>query len=392
MIRVVQAERLFDGERFRENMAVVIEDGIIVDLLPASDSLLLADMQVCKGLLAPGFIDVQVNGGGGVLFNNLRTVEGIAAIGRAHQRYGTTGFMVTFITDTPAHMAEAMAAVRMALEQAVPGLLGVHLEGPFLNRLRKGIHDEGCIRPMEGSDEAAIIKLAHDVPAYARIMLTLAPETVTEASIQRLAAEGIRICAGHTAADSATVEAARQHGLSGFTHLFNAMPPLAGRDPGPVGAAMVDPESYCGIIVDLHHVSPLALKAAIAAHGSERMMLVTDAMPTVGVDENSFVLGGRTITREQGRLTSADGTLAGSDLDMASAVSNTVRHLGLPLAEALRMASLYPAMFLGLDDKLGRIAPGFRASMALLAGDVATGSFRVTDLWIDGVPMTMQAD
>jgi len=301
-------------------------------------------------------------------------VDAIRAIGAAHRRFGTTGFLPTFITDSPAKMKAAIAAVRDALAAGVPGVLGIHLEGPFLNSARKGVHDAGFMRAIGDDDLALMTSLGRG-----RTLVTLAPEQVPMDAIARLAAAGVVVAAGHTAASYEVVMEARRHGLSGFTHLFNAMPPVASREPGPVGAALEDRECWCGIIVDLHHVAPATLRLALAARGPERMMLVTDAMPSVGSDLEEFDLLGQTVRRGNGKLTTADGTLAGSDLDMASAVRNAVRHLGVRLEDALRMASLSPASFLKLDGELGRIAPGHRASLVLLDDDL-----KVIETWIDG--------
>jgi N-acetylglucosamine-6-phosphate deacetylase len=370
---------------FRDNRVWLSDHALVID--GARIAAIVADADLGEsiprrrvaGLLAPGFVDVQVNGGGGVLFNDTRTWDGIAAIGAAHRRFGTTGFLPTFITDTPARMREALAAVREAVARGVPGLLGVHLEGPFLNVARKGIHDPALIRPIRDDDIELIGDFAASLPPGFATLLTLAPECVGPDAVERLAKAGAVLSAGHTDADADTVARARAAGLTGFTHLFNAMPPLAGRAPGPVGAALTDPESYCGIIADLHHVSPVSLAAAIRAHGPARMMLVTDAMPTVGSAEDTFTLAGRAITRAGGRLTAADGTLAGSDLDMASAVRHATGRLGVSLDDALRMASHYPAAFLGLERERGRIAPGMRADLVLLDAALA-----VIATWIDG--------
>ncbi len=216
-------------------------------------------------------------------------------------------------------------------------------------------------------------------PTGGRTLVTLAPEAVPPALVRRLTDAGVVVAAGHTAADVETIRAARAAGLTGFTHLYNAMPPLAGRAPGPVGAALDDPECYASLIVDLHHVSATSLRVALAAKGWERMMLVSDAMPTVGSGSAGFQLGGQTVTLADGRLTTADGTLAGSNLDMATAVRNAVNELGLPLEAALQMASRIPAAFMGLDDRFGRIAPGFCADLVLLDDDLA-----VTCTWIGG--------
>jgi N-acetylglucosamine-6-phosphate deacetylase len=366
--------RVFDGERMREDAAVVLEGRHIVAVRSEAELAPGIERQRVRGLLAPGFIDVQVNGGGGVLFNADPSVEAIGAIGTAHRRFGTTGFLPTFITDKREKMAAAIRAARAALDADVPGVLGLHLEGPFLNPARKGVHDAGFMRVLGDDDIALLASLGRG-----RTLVTLAPEMVPMAAIARLAAAGVIVAAGHTAASYAIVKEALGHGLTGFTHLFNAMPPLTGREPGPVGAALEDRAAWCGIIVDLHHVAPAALKIALAARGPDRMMLVTDAMPTVGSDLTRFDLLGQTVRRENGKLITADGTLAGSDLDMASAVRNVVRHLGVRLEDALRMAALSPAGFLKLDHELGRIAPGYRANLVLL-----DEGLKAIATWIDG--------
>lgn len=376
---LVGARIFHDNTSWLDGHAVVIQDRRISAVTPEASLDKTIERHAISGLLVPGFIDVQVNGGGGVLFNDEPNTAGIAAIGAAHRTFGTTGFLPTFITDKPERMRAAVAAIRDAVKHGVPGLLGVHLEGPFLNPARKGIHDADCIRPMQEDDIRLITDLARDLPEGFRVHVTLAPEMVSLEAIDRLIAAGVILSAGHTAASAETIVEARKRGLSGFTHLYNAMPPLSSRDPGPVGVVFTDPECFCGLIVDLHHVSPMALKAAIRAHGPQRMMLVSDAMSSVGDSADTFQLLGRKITRAGGRLTGDDGTLAGSDLDMVSALRNTVQHLDIPLEEALRMASHYPAMFLHLDNELGRIAPGYRANLVSLNDDLT-----VSESWIDG--------
>ncbi|HEY4164769.1 MAG TPA: N-acetylglucosamine-6-phosphate deacetylase [Dongiaceae bacterium] len=365
---------LFDGDRLQEGRAVVVADRRIRAIVAESDLKPEIERQHITGLLAPGFIDIQVNGGGGVLFNEQRSVAGITAIGAAHRRFGTTGFLPTFITDAPERMREAIAAARAALQAGTPGILGIHLEGPFLNPERKGVHRAEFMRSVADTDLAMI-----ELPMNGRVLVTLAPETVDPSVIAHLAKAGVAIAAGHTKADVATMRRAQAAGLTGITHLFNAMPPLASRDPGPVGAALDDNELWCGLIVDLHHVSAVALRVALAARGCERMILVTDAMPSVGSAAESFDLLGERIRRVNGALMTDSGTLAGSDLDMATGVRNIVRELDVSIEDALRMASLNPATFLRLDDELGRIAEGFRADLVLLDAD-----FRVKSTWIGG--------
>jgi N-acetylglucosamine-6-phosphate deacetylase len=366
--------RFFDGAHMFDGHAVVIDNGRIAALVREEDLGAGIERRRIEGLLAPGFIDVQVNGGGGVLFNAVRNLDGLKAIAAAHRPYGTTGLLPTFITDTREHMAEAVDAMRDALAARIPGILGIHLEGPFINPERKGVHNPDFIRPIEDEDIEILTSLTEG-----RTLVTLAPERTGMDAVARLAAAGVLLCAGHTAGDYATIMEACRHGLRGFTHLYNAMPPLAGRDPGPVGAGLDSRDTWCGLIVDGHHVSDAALRIAIAAKGTERMMLVTDAMAVTGTDLATFDLHGRTIYRRDGRLTTEDGTLAGSDLDMASAVRNTVSRLGVALPDALRMASLHPAAFLRLDHELGRIAPGYRASLVLL-----DDALQVQETWIDG--------
>ncbi|QFU17751.1 N-acetylglucosamine-6-phosphate deacetylase [Microvirga thermotolerans] len=366
--------RIFDGDHMLEGRAVVVENGRIIAIPSEKDLPAGVERRRLEGLLAPGFIDVQVNGGGGVLFNDERNVEGLRRIAAAHRSYGTVGLLPTFITDTRERMAEAVAAMRQALAARVPGVLGIHVEGPFINPERKGVHNPAYMRPIEDEDIAILTSLSQG-----RTLVTLAPEMNSPEAIARLASASVLICAGHTAGRYGEIMEACRHGLRGFTHLFNAMPPLAGRDPGPVGAALDSRDTWCGIIVDGHHVDDASLRVAVAAKGTERMMLVTDAMSVTGTDLDRFALHGRTIYRKDGRLTTEDGTLAGSDLDMASAVRNAVHRLGLPLHTALRMASLVPSAFLRLDRDLGRIAPGYRASLVLL-----DDALEVRQTWIDG--------
>lgn len=326
-------------------------------------------------LLLPGFIDVQVNGGGGVLFNAEPTVEALAAIGAAHRKYGTTGFLPTLITDTAEVMSKALDAVDAAIEQGVPGVLGIHLEGPFLAAARKGIHNASLFRLPDAEDIAAITRNRRGV-----VMLTLAVEEVPLDTIRQLSEAGVLVVAGHTAANYTTTRAALDAGVCGFTHLYNAMTPLGSREPGVVGAALDDPHSWCGLIVDGHHVHPVALRVAIAAKAKGKSVLVTDAMPPVGSDNPEYVLNGQTIIARDGICQSDTGVLAGSALDMATGVRNLVDMVGLPLAEASRMASAYPAAWLGLNRTHGRLVAGQKADFAVLDDGLV-----VKETWIAGV-------
>jgi N-acetylglucosamine-6-phosphate deacetylase len=375
----IVADRIFDGEQMREGHAVLVEGGRIVDVVTADAIPSGVDVRRVSGLLAPGFIDIQVNGGGGVLFNDTPTVEGIRAIGAAHRKFGTTGFLPTLITDTREKMAGAVAAARAGLDAGVPGLLGVHLEGPFLNPERKGVHDPKYMRPIDDEDLRIMTSLG-----AGRTLVTLAPEMVSMAAISRLTDAGVIVSAGHTAASYELLQEARKHGLRGYTHLFNAMPPLMSREPGPVGAALDEDDTWVSLIVDMHHVSEQTLRVALSAKKRDKFILITDAMSTVGTELESFELQGRTVFRREGRLTTKDGTLAGSDLDMATALRNLVWKVGSYPPTALRTATTAPAAFLGLDAEFGRLAPNYRANFVLL-----DERYRVSSTWIDGVEETV---
>ena len=326
-------------------------------------------------LLLPGFIDVQVNGGGGVLFNDDPTPESIRDIGAAHRRFGTTGFMPTLISDDLQTIGRAIDAVQWALDGGMPGVLGIHIEGPFLNSARRGVHDSRHLRLLDAGLVSLLSRLR-----TGKTVVTLAPEMTTPEIVAKLTAAGVLVSAGHSEASYGETAAAIVHGLRGFTHLFNAMARLEPRDPGIVGAALYDENTWCGIIVDGHHVDPIMLKLALRCKRHDRFMLVTDGMPPVGSDQPSFVLQGRTIRVVDGICRDENGTLAGTTLDMAAAVRNSVSLLGLDIAEAARMASQYPAEFLGLGHELGRIAPGYRANLVQMDDE-----FNVRRTWIEGV-------
>ncbi len=352
------ADNVFDGEQFLGSVPVNIEEGHLLTLDGESR---FAEQRV-SGTLVPGFVDVQVNGGGGVLFNSQTDRAGIEAIGKAHAVYGTTGYLPTLITDDAEVMARAADAVADALAVGSAGVLGVHFEGPHLSVPKKGVHPQGHIRRI--SDAELAIFSRQDLGVK---VVTLAPENVSPDVISALVDAGVKVCLGHTNADYDTVMAAIDAGASGFTHLYNAMSPLTSREPGVVGAAIDDERTWCGLIVDGHHVHSAAARIAIKAKPRGKMMLVTDAMPPVGMPEGeSFELFGTEVVRQGDRLNAVTGELAGCVLDMASAVRNTVNDLQQSREEALRMASLYPAQYLGLDKQIGRIAAGYRADLALL--------------------------
>lgn len=367
--------RVLTSEGFVTGLAVVMHEGRIADLV-ANDAIPgdAAPHDLHGAWLLPGFIDAQVNGGGGVLFNNTTTVDAIRTIAQAHRRFGTTGLLPTLISDDASVMQRAIDATHDAIAQGVPGVLGIHLEGPYLAPARKGTHDAGKFR-VPGADE---VRMATSLDNGVTL-LTLAPEQVPADTIRAMVERGAIVVAGHTAATYEQVRGGIEAGITGFTHLYNAMSPLQGREPGAVGAALEDDGSWCGVIVDGVHVHPASLRVALAAKPRGKVFLVTDAMPMVGSDDPSFDLYGETITAIDGVVRNAAGALAGSALDMATAVRNSVNLLGLPLDEAARMASTYPAEFLGLGASHGRIAPGYRADLVALDEDL-----RVVDTWIAG--------
>jgi N-acetylglucosamine-6-phosphate deacetylase len=376
MLQAIVNGCIFDGESVHEHKAVLIEGEHIVavvdpEQVPADIG---ASYDLEGGTLIPGFIDLQVNGGGGVLFTAAPTVDSLRTIGAAHRQYGTTGFLPTLITTRFDVMREAVSAVAEAIAIGTPGVLGLHLEGPFLSPERKGVHDAGkfCQLDQTGFDILTSLQVGSTV-------VTLAPELTSPQMISRLVEEGVIVCGGHSGATYAQTRDALAQGLSGFTHLYNAMTPLQSREPGMVGAALADDDSWFGIIADGHHIHPAAFSVAVAAKKRGGALLVTDAMPTVGSPDTSFILDGKTIVASEGRVTNAEGTLAGSDLNMLSAVNNAAEFARLDWFEAVRMASLYPARALGLERELGAIRPGFRAS--LLALDSA---HRIRTSWING--------
>ncbi len=376
MLRAFVNGRILGDEHIEAGRAVLVEDGIIVDLVAADDPRIAGAQQhdLAGQLLLPGFIDTQVNGGGGVLFNDTPELDSLRRIAAAHARYGTTGLLPTLISDDLDVMRRAVATVDAAIAAGMPGILGIHLEGPFLSLERRGVHDPAKIRAIDaqGVDLASSLRRG-------KTLLTLAPERTTAEVIRELDARGVIVAAGHTTANYEQMRIALAAGVRGFTHLFNAMTPLQSREPGVVGAALDDAASWCGLIVDGHHVHPAALRVAIRAKAAGQMMLVTDAMPPVGADDPTFRLGGELVTCRDGICLTPAGVLAGSCLDMAAAVRNTVAMLGLPLAEAVRMASTYPATFLGLAATHGRIAAGCRADLV-----VADDGMQVQETWIGG--------
>jgi N-acetylglucosamine-6-phosphate deacetylase len=353
----IAAEFVFDGAAVQQNCAVLIESSRIAAVVPRRE--IPADFPVNElpdgCWLAPGFVDAQVNGGGDVLFNDDPTPEGIKKIVAAHRRFGTTALLPTLITDRDGTMRNARDAIEQAM-RSEPGVLGIHFEGPFLSPEKPGVHDPDLIRPPDFWHRDLITGLPGAVT-----LVTLAPECLPDGFMRALTANGVRMALGHSMATYSETKAALADGITGFTHLFNAMRPMSAREPGPAAAALETPGCWYGLIVDGFHVAPAMLHLALRGEGTP--MLVTDAMPCVGGRNLEFSLQGRTIHTRDGRCTTDDGTLAGSAMDMATAVRNCVTLLGIELPRALHLASRTPAEFLGIGDRLGRIAKGYRADL-----------------------------
>ena len=376
MTIVLANARVLLDDGFANDRAVIVEGGRIAAIVPRSDARAAQARDLGGGYLVPGFVDCQVNGGGGALFNDDPNVATIRTIAAAHRRFGTTTLLPTLISEDAGMIRRAIDAVREAIHARVPGVAGIHIEGPFINDARRGVHDASKIRELDGQDVTLLSSLG-----VGRTLVTLAPELVAAASLRQLARAGVVLSAGHTDGTFEEVSAALRNGVRGVTHLFNAMSPMHHRAPGAAGAALADPDCWCGLIVDGHHVHPAVLKIALAARREDRFMLVTDAMPSVGSDQDFFMLQGRRIRVKDGVCLDENGTLAGAGIDMATAVRNCVQMLELPLERAVRMASLYPAEFLGLDQDIGRIAPGYRANLVAL-----DAGLQVRSTWIDGEP------
>jgi N-acetylglucosamine-6-phosphate deacetylase len=378
MLTALTHARIFDGHAWHEDRALLIEAGKVsgissVGAVPAHAK----EVDATGAVIVPGFIDLQVNGGGGVMLNDEQSVEAIMQICSTHAKFGTTALLPTLITDTREITAATVEAGRQAKARNVPGFLGLHLEGPHLSVARKGAHDPQLIRAMQQADLDKLLALKG---VFDALMTTIAPENTSDDQVRQLAEAGLTVSLGHTNASYETAEKYAAAGAKTATHLFNAMSPLENRTPGLVGAAINLGSLHAGIIADGFHVHPASMAIALTAkQGPGRIFIVTDAMSTIGTDLSGFTLNGRQIFRKDGRLTLADGTLAGADIDMLSSVLFVHRTLGLDFEEAVRMASLYAAEAIGVADRKGQLKPGFDADFVVLSGDYA-----IRSTWIGG--------
>lgn len=367
---LITADKVFDGQQFLTNATIEVREGRITAIHREA----LPNAEHHSGILTAGFIDYHVNGGGGLLFNFEPTASTLSTMLLAHAQYGTTAMLPTLITDDIETMGAAADAVATAIKAETKGILGIHFEGPHLSAPKKGVHLESFIRPISEAEHKLFNRTDLGIK-----LITLAPENVSDQDIQSLLENRVKVSLGHTNADYDRAMAAVSIGADGFTHLFNAMSPFASREPGVLGAALVADEAYCGIILDGHHMHYSSAKVAYKAKPQGKLLLVTDAMSTIGSEQQGFDFFGIEVIKEGDKLATKEGTLAGSALDMVTAVKNAVEFVGIELQEALNMASLYPAQYLGVDTHMGSIQLGKQADLIVI-----NDQFQVTKTWIAG--------
>jgi len=373
---------IFDGEHIHHDHALLVESGCFTAIVARSDIPSGANMEkLGSGTIAPGFVDLQVNGGGGVMFNDDPSVVTLKTMVEAHACLGATAILPTLITDNAEHVQAAITAVEQAVSEGMVGIIGLHLEGPHLSPSRKGAHDESQIRPMTTKEHQLLLEQVERLPL---LMLTLSPENVSTDQLRSLADAGIILSLGHTNASSADCQVAVENGVTCVTHLFNAMTQLGNREPGVVGAALSFGELNAGLIADTYHVHPQSMGIALRAKkGPGQIYLVTDAMACAGSKADFFFLNGRRIERNNGRLTLEDGTLAGADLDLSRAIFNIVNSTETPLYSALAMATSIPAEVIGCGQTYGTIAEGRPADFLHLDDELS-----LLQVWKNGVPVS----
>ncbi len=366
---------LFTGDVFVEGHALLVDEGHVLDIIPNAKIPPHVSVHSCAGrILAPGFIDCQVNGGGNVLLNNDPTPDSILAIAAAHRKTGTTALLPTIITDAPDVTRKAIEAVRQARAEN-PAILGIHIEGPHISEENKGIHDGNHIRPLGLSDEILYKPEEDEI-----VLVTLAPEQATPEQIERLWRGGAIISLGHTAARPEEIRAALAAGATGFTHLYNGMGPIRSREPGPAGVALDDPESWCSLIADGHHVAPELIRLALKAKPENKLFFVSDAMAPAGAEKpEPFFLNGEKISPDGDVCRNAESRIAGAMMTLGEMVSHAIRELKMDPRRALRMASAFPAAFLGLEKKIGFLLPSYRADIVAL-----DHFFKAQEVWQRG--------
>ncbi len=375
MISGVSAPRIFDGLDWHDDACLLSSAGQVRAIVPIKDVPDACPINtLTSGFIAPGFIDLQVNGGGDALFNASPNITTLRTICAAHQASGTMGLLPTLISSSQDVLEQAIATGRAAQKANVPGFMGLHLEGPHLAAEKPGAHDANHFRPLTEQDADRYIAARQDLP---NLLITLAPEAATTAMVTKLAAGGVMVSLGHT---NTTYEQALDYFKAGacmVTHLFNAMSGLDARNPGLIAAAL-HAGVGAGLIADGHHVHAASIWTALSAKiGAGQIFLVSDAMPTAGGQLQEFMLNKKRVQRHEGKLTFEDGTLAGADLTMLAAVRHLHQKVGVPRAQALKMATLYPAAALGI--KKAGLVPGAPADFIAL-----TDTFDLMGVWRAG--------
>ena len=374
MKQAITGSKLFNGIDFIEHKALLIEDQHIAGIV--NEDAIPTDFQVKKlegGILSPGFIDLQVNGGGGKLFNNSPDKESLNTIISAHQYFGTTSIMPTVISDSLNILQKCTDTISNEIDNN-HSLLGIHIEGPFFNVKYRGVHQKQYINTIN----ASYLNLFETLDKFP-VMLTLAPECISIKQLKHLKSLGFKILAGHTDANYDQLEEAVKYGLDGFTHLFNAMGQISAREPGVVGSAFDFDETSASIIVDLHHVHPSLINLSFKQKPKGKIFFVSDSMATINHGEPSFELYDEVVSESNGRIINSEGKLAGSSITQIDAIKNAYQKCSIPLESAISMATLYPAEYLGVSDYIGQLKKGYRADLAHF-----DSNFHVQNVWLAG--------
>ena len=374
MKQAISGSKLFNGIDFIEHKALLIDDQHIAGIV--NEDAIPTDFQVKKiegGILSPGFIDLQVNGGGGKLFNNSPDKESLNTIISAHQYFGTTSIMPTVISDSLNILQKCTDTISNEIDNN-HSLLGIHIEGPFFNVKYRGVHQKQYINTIN----ASYLNLFETLDKFP-VMLTLAPECISIKQLKHLKSLGFKILAGHTDANYDQLEEAVKYGLDGFTHLFNAMGQISAREPGVVGSAFDFDETSASIIVDLHHVHPSLINLSFKQKPKGKLFFVSDSMATINHGEPSFELYDEVVSESNGRIINSEGKLAGSSITQIDAIKNAYQKCSIPLESAISMATLYPAEYIGVSDYIGQLKKGYRADLAHF-----DSNFHVQNVWLAG--------
>ena len=374
MKQALLGSQIFCGERFYDDHALLVDGKSIVDIVDKNNTPdNFNKIELNQGILAPGFIDLQVNGGGGVLFNNSPNQESLNTIIKAHQFFGTTSVMPTVISDSLEVLEQCIKTVTEEIKNN-SSLLGIHIEGPFFNTKYRGVHQKQYISTIN-SDYLNLFESLKGFP----VMLTLAPECISSQQLKHLTSLGIKTLAGHSDATYDELDDAIKNGLDGFTHLFNAMSQISAREPGVVGSALHFENTFASIIVDLHHVHPSLIQLAYQLKPTGKLFFISDSMATINHGKPSFELYDEVVNESDGRLVNSEGKLAGSSITQIDAVKNAYQKCNIPLNQALAMASRYPAEYLGIENHLGSLKPGYRADLVHF-----DSNFKVHNAWVSG--------